>query len=252
MSNALAIELKSVGAETISGEGPAVDIAYEVDGTFYPLRTTLALIVDVDEVSGTLPRLSLTLQTSDASTGPWRDVGFLNETLNENGPDDYDWYVGDCERYVRVKWAISGTTPSFTFSVAGKAHVAYANRAEMIFYGMSEGVLDQIAEDKKLKALIAASAEMSTNLSVSFTLPITAWGEDITKHTAVLATYTTIAGNFREGLDDDLKELKDDSISFLKRIGDGRLRPKTIVDSTPDEEEDSAVITSATPRGWNC
>lgn len=139
----------------------------------------------------------------------------------------------------------------FTFGVSGKAHVTYANRQDMVTYGMSKNVLDEIPKQMKLQALIAASAEMSTNLSVSFTLPLVAWGEDVTKHTAILAVWTAISGNFREGRDEFLAELKDDTMSFLRRIGDGRLRPKTIIDSTPDIPEDSVIVASAPPRGWN-
>ncbi|NQY04478.1 MAG: DUF1320 family protein [Halieaceae bacterium] len=252
MSNALAIELKAQSAETVSGQGTAVDLGYESEpGVFLPLRTTLVLTVDVDVVTGTLPRLEVHVETSDLATGPWRRIGSLNQVLNENGSDDHRLLVGDCERFVRLDWVIGGVTPSFAFGVSGVAHTAYASRQDMISYGISEHVLDQIEENKKLQALIAASAEMSTNLSVSFTLPIVSWGEDVTKHTAILAAYTVISGNFREGLDEALVDMKDDTMSFLKRIGDGRLRPKTIIDSTPDVEEDSAYIASSTSRGWN-
>ncbi len=249
MSNALAITLLPSGPQTVSGSGVAVDLVDVASGL--PLRTTLVLSVDLDAITGTLPVLSMTVETADSATGPWREVGRLGEKLNENSADDYPLLVGDCERFVRLAWTITGTTPSFTFGVAGTAHVAYASRADMVVYGMSKNVLDAITEDMKLRALVAASAEMSTNLSVSFTLPLTAWGEDITKHTAILAVWTAVSGNFREGVDQTLIDLKEDTVRFLARIGDGRLRPKTIIDSTPDVEEDSAVVASSPARNWN-
>lgn len=246
MSNALAVTLLASGAQTATSTGTSVDLLDVASDL--PLRTTLILSVDVDVVAGTLPTLDMDVQTADATGGPWRTIGTLSQTVTAAG--DFRFLVGDCERFVRLSWTITGTgSPSFTFGVSGVAHVTYASRRDMVLYGMSENVLDQIPEDRKLQALVAASAEMSTNLSVAFTLPLTAWGEDVTKHTAILAVWTAVA-NFREGLDETLVDLKDDTLTFMKRIGDGRLRPKTILDSTPDAEEDSAYIASSTSRGW--
>lgn len=250
MSNALAVTLLATGAQTATANGTSVDLLDVASGL--PLRTTLILSVDVNVVTGTDPTLTMNVETADVTGGPWRVIGTFDQTLKDNAAGDYRFLVGDCERFVRLTWVIGGTsTPTFTFGVAGVAHVTYASRHDMTLYGMSEKVLDQIPEDRKLQALVAASAEMSTNLSVAFTLPLTAWGEDIVKHTAILATWTAIAGNFREGLDETLVDMKDDTMKFLKRIGDGRLRPKTILDSTPDAEEDSAVVASNASRGWN-
>ncbi len=250
MSNALDITLLPLGLQSASGEGAAIDIV-DVDSGL-PLRTTLVLSVNVTAITGTDPQLTITVETSGALTGPWRVVESLDEVLNENSTDSYPMLVGDCKRFVRVAWTIGGTdTPGFTFGVSGNAQVTYADRQDMINYGMSAAVLDQISEDMKLRALVAASAEMSTNLSVSFTLPITAWGEDVTKHTAILAVWTAVSGNFREGVDQTLIDLKDDTMAFLRRIGDGRLRPKTIIDSTPEVQEDSVVVASLPSRNWN-
>ena len=243
MSDSLAVELKALGASTASGQGAAIDI-----GT---LRTALILTVDVTVVTGTSPTLTVNVQTSGSASGPWRTLETLDEVLNENSVGVVRLLVGDCLQFVRIDWVISGTTPSFTFGLSGVAHVTYANRLDMVSYGMSENVLNSISEDQKLLALVAASAEMSTNLSVSFTLPLTSWGEDIVKHTAILAVYTAVVGNYREGLDETLIDAKDDTMTFMKRIGDGRLRPKTIIDSTPEVEEDSAYISSSASRGWN-
>jgi len=97
--------------------------------------TMAALNLDVTAVSGTTPVLDLFLQGSDDDT-EWFDVvadsvietanAAAEGTVTTNARDIADGVTAVVKataiykhlpyRYVRIKWIISGTTPSFTFS----------------------------------------------------------------------------------------------------------------------------------------
>ena len=240
MSNILAVDLLTLGAQTATGQGAAVDIT--------ALRTALDLTVRVDTVTGTAPTLAVVIETSGTGTGAWREVGRLSETIVDAG--SYPLLVGECMQYVRVSYVIAGTAPSFTFSVAGNAHVLYCTRDDLSKFAMSSHVLDHIDESLKLENIIAATGEVSDFLSVAYTLPLASWGASLTKHSAIVAVHNMASGPGRQGLDETLRLAYEDTMRWLQSIGTGRLRPTTIIDATPTVEEDGAYVTSQTSRGW--
>lgn len=78
---------------------------------------TLRLLVDVTAVSGTTPTLDITVETSYDGSTNWRSLGtFTQKTTVTTERKSF----GGCDRYVRVSYTIGGTTPSFTFSIAGE------------------------------------------------------------------------------------------------------------------------------------
>lgn len=73
--------------------------------------------LDVTAASGTTPTLDVTLQTS-ADNSTWRTLGtFTQKTTTGSERKSF----AGCDRYVRATSVIAGTTPSFTFSIAGEA-----------------------------------------------------------------------------------------------------------------------------------
>jgi len=80
-------------------------------------RVALRLLLDVTAASGATPSLTVTVETSgDAST--WRSAGVFAAKTTVSSER---LATAALDRYVRVSWAITGTTPSFTFSVTGEA-----------------------------------------------------------------------------------------------------------------------------------
>lgn len=80
----------------------------------------LALVISA--VSGTTPSLTVAIQTSydNGVTDAWRQVSsstFPAQTATGTVRQSF----GGCDRFVRASYTISGTTPSFTFSIAGEA-----------------------------------------------------------------------------------------------------------------------------------
>jgi hypothetical protein len=107
--NTEAKTLAASAARTASGTGSAVAL-----GESKNLRLTLA----VTAKSGTAPSLFVQIETSaDGST--WRSLGGFTALNDATGSQTLSFPGAD--RYVRAKWTVSGTDPSFTFSVSGES-----------------------------------------------------------------------------------------------------------------------------------
>ena len=101
------VTLAPSGARTASGQGSTVPT-----GDLDPARLTL----DVTAASGTTPSLTVNVQhSSDGAT--WvTHSSFAAKTATGT---ERKVFAG-LDRYVRASWTITGTTPSFTFSVTGE------------------------------------------------------------------------------------------------------------------------------------
>lgn len=72
-------------------------------------------VLQVSAVSGTLPTLVVKLQHSANGT-VWADLITFTSQNAVNG--EYSTVSGTVNRYLRASWTITGTTPSFNFSLA--------------------------------------------------------------------------------------------------------------------------------------
>jgi hypothetical protein len=107
-ANTKSVSLAASSARTASGTGSSVELGD---------RGTARLLLDVTAASGTLPSLQVDVQTSyDGTT--WRTLGGFT-ALAAAGSQRASF--PGCDRFVRAIWTISGTDPSFTFSVSGEA-----------------------------------------------------------------------------------------------------------------------------------
>ena len=94
---------------TATAQSPAVP-----SGQYNTLRLTL----NVTAASGTTPSMTVTIETSSTGSGGWTSVGaFAAATAVSTQQKVFS----GLDRFVRANYAISGTTPSFTFSVTGQA-----------------------------------------------------------------------------------------------------------------------------------
>lgn len=100
------------GALTASGQSAAIDVGG---------AATLRCQVQVSAVSGTSPSVTVTVQTShDAgATDTWRTAGSAFSAITSATSSPWQCFVVD--RYVRVSYTVSGTTPSLTTAVVGEA-----------------------------------------------------------------------------------------------------------------------------------
>lgn len=96
-------------ARNASGSGSAVEL-----GDLGTARLTLAITAR----SGTAPSLHVLVETSDDGS-TWRPLGAFQAVNDATGSQTQSFPgVG---RYLRARWLIRGSSPSFTFSVSGDA-----------------------------------------------------------------------------------------------------------------------------------
>lgn len=83
----------------------------------------LTVLIDVTAASGTTPTLDFTLQAASTATATtfhdWPTVGpFGHAAMTQITAAGQAQYIfGGIGQYVRMKYTIGGTSPSFTFSV---------------------------------------------------------------------------------------------------------------------------------------
>lgn len=84
-------------------------------------KGTVRLALAVTAASGTTPSMTVTVQTSydNGATDPWRTAGSAFPAVTATGTTRQSF--AGCDRFVRASYAITGTTPSFTFSITGEA-----------------------------------------------------------------------------------------------------------------------------------
>ena len=132
MSASQRFEFHASGAETATGNSGAIQI---------PTFSQMLVGVDVTAVSGTTPAMDIYLQGSDDGGTTWYDMPYDLQMTTAAAPADID--ANETRRNingtaaaaatgkhlaiykeiptdtVRLRWVISGTTPSFTFSASG-------------------------------------------------------------------------------------------------------------------------------------
>lgn len=253
MADALAVALHASGAETADGTGAtAVDI-----GT---LRTCLELLLDVTAVTGTFAAgegLTVTVETSPDGTTGWQSVGTFTVAAAIGSEK---LFFGGCREYVRVSWALTGSgSPSFTFSVSGDAHVLYAE-PEDIDGSINAVALQSVSDQTKLKQLLRATGDVDASLNSAYEMPLTAWGPVVRGMTADRAMFYCVEsrGFDPDNPSDQLIILKGGVMqpgggrtSLQKQLDDiaaGRIKPREIVDSTPDTFEGGGFVISDTAR----
>lgn len=110
ISNITDVTLFASAARTTTANGTAVALGD---------LGTLRLLLDVTAASGTTPSMTVTVETSFDGSTNWAAIGTAF-TAATGVTSQRKTYPG-CDRYVRGVTTISGTTPSFTFSLTGEA-----------------------------------------------------------------------------------------------------------------------------------
>ncbi len=246
MADALAITLQASGAVTTSGSGAAVDIG--------ATRSAARLELQLSAISGTGARLTVKVETALSSTGPWRSVAtFPTLTVETFSAKMF----ATCERFVRVSWVVDGTTPSFTFSVAGEAHVLYAVLDDVGRHALPLHTLTSVSTEDKATALLGATDEADSYLAKapSIDLPLTSWSEALTMHVARIAAYGIMLrrGFQPDGPDQLIVKMRDDAIAWLKMVASGDVEAPGGGDPDPGtgpRNSDAAHVYSQPARGW--
>jgi phage gp36-like protein len=241
MPNALAVTLAESAARTTSANGSAIDIG--------AVRNCARFRLSVSALSGTAPTVTVSLSTSDDGSTGWRNIATMPIA---KAATVLKTQLAGLSRYVRASWVLGGTDPSVTFAITAVAHTAYAQPSELGI-AIVKDALAEVSEPDKVDACIVASDEADGYLSGGYTLPITAWGDDLRLHSAKMATYHVLNGRGRQpdGPDDLIDMGYAHALKWLKGVAERSIRPSGIVDSTPDVHEAGSVgVVSDAVRGW--
>lgn len=246
MANPLDITLHASTAESASASGTAVDISV--------LRSCVKLNLIVSAISGANAELTAIVETAPEQTGPWIAVGtFPKLTVART----CEAVFADCQRWVRVRWVLEGTTPSCTFAVGGQAHVLYATIADTEAYGLPKSAIGSVPLEERAKHALAATGEADGYLAGGYTLPLVAWPPELSQMVAQIAIYATMKRRGFQPQDSDelIVKGRDDTISWLTKIAKGVIKPPGIQDSTPDQSGSRVRVGAAArsgcgPRGW--
>lgn len=241
MPFATAVILRASTAQTSNATGAAVDIG---------VNTTLDATLNCTAVSGTSPNLTVYIDTSADGFSNWTQVGEF-PSLVDIGAQART--ITSCKRFVRTRWQLTGTSPSFTFGVTANAILVYASPADFRALALPSGALGD-ATDTDIDAVLRSETDLADGfLAVQYELPLVGWGSDLRG-----AVCDTAALRFmrRRGLPPDdpgvglLVEADRTARAWYDRIAKALAAPPGIVDSSVDEFEGGAYVYSDVRRGW--
>lgn len=131
--------------------------------------------------------------------------------------------------------------------------MTYANETDLERFGLPTPTLEGIDSPTKAAALDAASQIADGYLRSAYVLPLSAYGADLTRHVVAIAVYDLLTRrgfDVDAGTDEHVRLRYQDAIRWLEQIAGGRIKPFSIVDSTPATREGRARVSSGEGRGW--
>lgn len=240
----LAISLHALIAETTSGVGSGVQVVNIVNATCAQID------VDVTAIAGTAsPSLTITIETS-RDQNAWTAVGSF-VAMSAIGTQRLTF--PGLQQYVRARWTITGTTPSFTFAVSGTALVVYCTAIDLAALSIPAAALagSVITLDQQGRAFIAASDECDDYIDAQVDFPLSSWPQSLASAAAKLSAklLMTVRGYSPEpGARDIFKDMRDEAIAWLKWVAVNG--SPGFVDPTPTVPEGTSYVVSAPPRSW--
>lgn len=131
--------------------------------------------------------------------------------------------------------------------------VTYITDAELLAMAIPSAAISAVPVATRDKARKAASDLASGYFKKQYTLPITAWADDVKLNVALAATF--IAMKYR-GFDPAsesgalIVKGYDDAVLWFRDVSKGIVEPVDFTDSTPDLDEQSPQVSSDTAAGW--
>lgn len=236
MPNPIAVTLHASAAEAGSGQAAASDLG--------ELRNACELVLEV--LSGT-GSLVVTLETAPSSSGPWRSQGAFPAFT---APGRAELAFAATGRFVRAAWTI--VTGPWQFDLRGLGHVIYVTPQDLAGSSLTTKALENVSQDVKARACIAASDEADGYLASRYTLPLLQWPSDFRRKVGHVAGYEVLKqkGFQPQGSDEVVLLERDNAVKWLVRVSSGSVSPPGIVDSTPLKRGSAPRIASYPSRGW--
>lgn len=240
MSDSLSITLHTSAEETVSGSGTAIDL-YGDDSVELRRFVRLQLIVSAI----TAATLDVVIETS-ADGVTWSQVASF-DSVTATGR--WDLLGGDCQRYVRARWTITGT--SATFEVAGTGEPTYCSLADL---GHASILPSSVTDATKIRYLLEATDDARGRILQRATPPILQVGSTIRRAVAKMATTALMVEEI--GLNPQsqahvaLFTERDRAVARLKDMAAGRAAAD-FTDSTPTVSEGVGSVVTGTSRDWD-
>lgn len=214
MADALAVELHALGEESANGESAAVDIG--------ALRTLLVGAVRITAKTGS-GNVAFELQSSPDGTTGWTTVRGIGTLL---GVSRSEFHADQCERFVRVKWRLSGITAA-TFSVTAEAHVLYAKRSDLGLIGIQDEALEDVTIEKLAACLLSSTSDADDALNTIYPLPLETWPSSLKQRCADIATWRVMKaiGFQPQGSDEIIRMSFEDAVKWLSMVAQRKIVP---------------------------
>jgi phage gp36-like protein len=117
----------------------------------------------------------------------------------------------------------------------------YAVPTDLQALSLTAAALTGISADEQQAALDSASGVADGYLASRYTLPITAYGQDLTRAVCNIAAYDlmSVRGYSPDGSNSTIRDRYDDAIRWLERVAAGTVSPVGVVDSSEDSRGDT-------------
>lgn len=243
MASATAVTLLSSAARTASGSGSSVDVSG---------KAGLDVYLEVTAVAGTSPTLSVQVETSRDGSA-WSALG---PAVAVTAVGTVRIVRAGAQRYVRVSYTVSGSSPSFTFAIGGDSLVCYAVPADVGNIEVRQAADDDERANGTAEKFIERSTYADGYLRASgkLTLPLTAWGRDLRGAVAKLATWDVLSDvvgmNPEDAANSNWIARRDEALEWLRGVARGSIVVEDVADTTPTVEESSSVVYTTARRGW--
>jgi len=248
MSTSTPIAPLASAARTTSGASASIDLG---------IHQLVRLRITVSSASGTTPTLVVKVQTSTDAIS-WQDMA-TSATRTATGFEDL--ISADGDRYLRITWTIGGSTPSFTFGVAGSSTLVYASATDLARAGAGDSVLVHPDGSPFTAAELSDALEEATDEADDligadvFVRPLKAWPRSHRMHVARAARYHALTARGYNPdaqatpVRDPVRDGYKDAVAYWKMIAAGG-GGEGFVDQTPDVDEGGAYVVTTTRRGW--
>lgn len=232
------------GVQSASGQGSAVEIGPD---------TTLDLILTVTALTAG-QTLSVFVETGPDGTlwtevVPKTDDGNPAKFAVVSATGSQFVVFPECDRFVRVRWVLSGG--SATFGVSGSSVRVYAKPSDLHRIGLEPSYLPRVGS-RKLDAAIREQTDITDSaVGMHYTVPLTTWGDDIRGGVVACAAASFLASEgIRAGQDELVAARCKEYDDWLDLVAQGKRRPAGAVDLTPTVDESGGYAVSDARRGW--
>ncbi|NUP08448.1 MAG: hypothetical protein HOW73_20555 [Polyangiaceae bacterium] len=244
MPKLTARSLLASAEQTAGGTGAAVELHPD---------TTIDLRLDASAISG--GTLAVIVETSADGTNGWAEVipkgddGNPAKFLSVTTPGSQLVVFPNCNKFVRVRWTLSGGTA--TFSVLGDSVRVYAKANEWHMLGLHLAFMAKCS-DRKFDAAIREKTDITDSaVGMQMPTPLDVWGWDIRGGVLACAAAALMSVDGRRQGQDELVVARCAAYDeWLDKVAESKRKPAGAVDPTPEVDDGGAYAVSDARRGW--